>query len=149
METTRLSTKGRLVLPKTLRTSRAWGPGTEFTVEETGEEVLLRAAGRFSETSLEQVAGCLRSKRKSKTPEQTRASIRREAIRRAAGGAEPGGAGPPGDGGSGSGSGGAEVSTGTAIGINPAARSAGKPAKPSCVKDQLGRSAFTSAATGK
>ena len=82
METTRLSTKGRLVLPKPLRTSRAWGPGTEFTVEETVEGILLRPAGRLSEATLDQVAGCLRSKRKSKTPEQTRASIRREAIRR-------------------------------------------------------------------
>ena len=34
METTRLSTKGQIVLPKTIRASRAWGPGTEFTVEE-------------------------------------------------------------------------------------------------------------------
>jgi len=31
METTRLSTKGQIVLPKDLRSSRAWGPGTEFT----------------------------------------------------------------------------------------------------------------------
>src|SRR5580658_3848144 len=34
METTRLSTKGQIVLPKALRTSRAWKPGTEFIVEE-------------------------------------------------------------------------------------------------------------------
>jgi len=60
METTRLSTKGQIVLPKTMRTSRAWGPGTEFTVEETGEGVLLRPAAHFPQTSLEEVAGCLR-----------------------------------------------------------------------------------------
>jgi AbrB family looped-hinge helix DNA binding protein len=36
MEITRLSTKGQIVLPKGIRASRAWGPGTEFTVEETG-----------------------------------------------------------------------------------------------------------------
>jgi AbrB family looped-hinge helix DNA binding protein len=82
METTRLSTKGQIVLPKALRTSHAWNPGTEFTVEETGDGVLLRPAGGVSETALEQVAGCLRSKRKSKTPAQMRAAIRREVIRR-------------------------------------------------------------------
>jgi AbrB family looped-hinge helix DNA binding protein len=32
METTRLSTKGQIILPKGIRVSRAWGPGTEFTV---------------------------------------------------------------------------------------------------------------------
>ena len=82
METTRLSTKGQIVLPKTIRTSRAWGPGTEFTVEETGEGILLRPAGRFSEADLDQVAGCLGSKRKAKTPAQMRAAVGREVIRR-------------------------------------------------------------------
>lgn len=82
METTRLSTKGQIVLPSAIRTSRAWAPGTEFTVEETRDGVLLRAAGGFSETDLDQVAGCLRSKRKSKTPAQMDRAIRREVIRR-------------------------------------------------------------------
>ena len=33
MDTTRLSTKGQIILPKNIRTARAWGPGTEFTIE--------------------------------------------------------------------------------------------------------------------
>ena len=82
METTRLSTKGQIVLPKSMRTSRAWGPGTEFTVEESGDGILLRPADRFSEANLEQVAGCLRSKRQSKTLAQMGTAIRREVIRR-------------------------------------------------------------------
>ena len=82
MENTRLSTKGQIILPKNIRTSRAWVPGTEFTVEETGDGVLLRPTGRFPETSLDQVAGCLRSQRKSKTVAQMHAAIRREVIRR-------------------------------------------------------------------
>jgi AbrB family looped-hinge helix DNA binding protein len=82
METTRLSTKGQIVLPKAMRTSRAWGPGTEFTVEETGDGILLRPADRFSEADLDQVAGCLRSKRQSKTAAQMGTAIRREVIRR-------------------------------------------------------------------
>jgi AbrB family looped-hinge helix DNA binding protein len=65
VETTRLSTKGRIILPKAVRTSRAWGPGTEFTIEETGDGILLRPAATFPETELDDVAGCLRSKRQS------------------------------------------------------------------------------------
>jgi AbrB family looped-hinge helix DNA binding protein len=82
METTRLSTKGQIVLPKAVRAAQAWGPGTEFTVEEIGDGILLRPTGRFPETSLDQVAGCLRSKRKSKTPAQMAVAVRREVNRR-------------------------------------------------------------------
>ena len=82
METTRLSTKGQIILPKNIRVSRAWGPGTEFTVEETGAGILLRPTGRFPDADLAEVAGCLRSKRKAKTPAQMRAAISREVMRR-------------------------------------------------------------------
>ena len=82
METTRLSTKGQIILPKNLRDSRAWTPGTEFTVEETADGILLRPKGRFPQAGLDQVAGCLRSKREPKTPAQMRIAIRREVMRR-------------------------------------------------------------------
>jgi AbrB family looped-hinge helix DNA binding protein len=82
METTRLSTKGQIILPKIIRTSRAWAPGTEFTVEDTGDGILLRPAGAFPETNLDQVAGCLRSKRRPPTPAQMRSAIGREVMRR-------------------------------------------------------------------
>ncbi len=42
METARLSNKGQIVLPKTIRGFRAWGPGTEFAVEETADGTVLR-----------------------------------------------------------------------------------------------------------
>ena len=82
METTRLSTKGQIILPKNIRTSRAWAPGTEFVVEETGDGILLRPADRFPQADLDEVAGCLRTKRKSKTPAQMQSAIRREVLRR-------------------------------------------------------------------
>jgi len=82
METTRLSTKGQIVLPNSIRTSRAWGPGTEFTVEETADGVLLRPAGRFPTASLDEVAGCLRSGRKPTTPARLREAMGREVNRR-------------------------------------------------------------------
>jgi AbrB family looped-hinge helix DNA binding protein len=82
METTRLSTKGQVILPKGIRDSRAWGPGTEFTVEETRNGILLRPAARFPDTHLEEVAGCLRTRRPPKTPAEMRSAIGREVMRR-------------------------------------------------------------------
>jgi len=82
METTRLSTKGQIVLPRNIRASRAWGPGTKFTVEATGEGILLRPVRNFPETSLDMVTGFLRSKGKSKTLAAMSAAVGSEVRRR-------------------------------------------------------------------
>ena len=82
MEITRLSTKGQIVLPKNIRDSRAWEPGTEFTIQETSDGILLRPARLFPETDLEKVAGCLKYKGKPKKLAQMQAGIRREVMRR-------------------------------------------------------------------
>ncbi len=37
-----LSTKGQIVLPKAIRDSKGWKAGTEFTMEETPQGLLLR-----------------------------------------------------------------------------------------------------------
>jgi AbrB family looped-hinge helix DNA binding protein len=82
VETTRLSTKGQIILPKSIRISRDWKPGTTFIIEEAGDGVLLRPADRFPATALQDVAGCLRSKKISGTPAEIRAAIGREVMRR-------------------------------------------------------------------
>jgi AbrB family looped-hinge helix DNA binding protein len=82
MEITRLSTKGQIVLPKSIRTSHAWGPGTELTVEDTGDGILLRRAARLAKTSLDEVAGCLQFKGRPKTLAQMKGAIAREVISR-------------------------------------------------------------------
>jgi AbrB family looped-hinge helix DNA binding protein len=82
METTRLSTKGQIVLPHSIRTSRAWAPGTEFTVEETTDGILLRPAGLFPKTHLDEVAGCLRMHRRPATHAEMDRAIEREVARR-------------------------------------------------------------------
>lgn len=79
MQTSRLSTKGQVTLPKSIRAARAWTPGTEFVVEETREGVLLRPTAR---TPLDQVAGYLAFRGKAKTIPQMNAAIRREVKRR-------------------------------------------------------------------
>jgi len=82
METTRLSTRGQIVLPKNIRASRSWGPGTRFTAEETRDGILLRPASHFPEADLEDVAGCLQSTRKPKTVAQMRTAPKQEVVRR-------------------------------------------------------------------
>jgi len=82
MLTTRLSTKGQIVLPLNIRLSRAWGPGTELFVEEVADGVLLRPAALFPPARIEEVAGRLRAKRKPATDAQMRAAIGREVKRR-------------------------------------------------------------------
>lgn len=78
METTRLSSKGQVVLPKPIRDARRWRPGTELTVENTADGVLLRPAKPFAPSRLEDVAGSLRYAGKPKTIRQMDAAIRAE-----------------------------------------------------------------------
>jgi AbrB family looped-hinge helix DNA binding protein len=82
MQTTKLSTKGQIILPQAIRASRSWGPGTEFAVIETADGILLQPAKRFPETKLEDVAGCLKYKGKPITLEQMDAAIAQEVKRR-------------------------------------------------------------------
>jgi AbrB family looped-hinge helix DNA binding protein len=50
--TTLLSTKGQIVLPKAIRESKGWKAGTEFTVEETPQGLLLRPKRKIKPTTL-------------------------------------------------------------------------------------------------
>jgi AbrB family looped-hinge helix DNA binding protein len=59
MQTTRLSTKGQVILPKTVRDAHRWKPGTKFTVEERDGGILLRPV-LFPPTRVEDVSGCLK-----------------------------------------------------------------------------------------
>jgi AbrB family looped-hinge helix DNA binding protein len=61
METTRLSTKGQVIIPKQLRTAMRWRPGQELEVIETQEGLLLRQKAPFKPTRLEDVAGMLKN----------------------------------------------------------------------------------------
>jgi AbrB family looped-hinge helix DNA binding protein len=53
MDRVRLSSKGQFVLPKAIRELHNWGPGTELVVIERGNDVIIRAAKPFVESSLE------------------------------------------------------------------------------------------------
>jgi AbrB family looped-hinge helix DNA binding protein len=57
METTKLSSKGQVVLPKAVRDAHGWAPGTEFTIEVTTDGVRLRPRVPFASTDIDQVFG--------------------------------------------------------------------------------------------
>ena len=59
MLTTKLSTKGQVILPKAIREAAGLQPGTEFTVEKTGEGILLRPLQQSKPARLEDLFGIL------------------------------------------------------------------------------------------
>ena len=80
MDTTRMSTKGQVIIPRSLREALRLRPGQELEVTQTAEGLLLRPKAPFKPTRLEDVAGML-----GKVPRFTDAQIRaklRDSIRR-------------------------------------------------------------------
>lgn len=59
MPSTRLSTKGQLIIPKDMRERRGWTAGTTLEVEERGECIVLRAARKAPRTKVNDLLGCL------------------------------------------------------------------------------------------
>ncbi len=82
METTRLSSKGQIVLPRSIRASKAWRVGQSLAVVSTEEGVLLKPLSPFPASLLEEVAGSLRHRGKARTVQEMNAAVAREAKRR-------------------------------------------------------------------
>ena len=77
--TTTVSTKGQVILPKSIRQARHWEAGTRLVVENGPEGVLLKAAPHFPETRPEQVFGCLSHEGEAKSIAEMEAGIMAEA----------------------------------------------------------------------
>ena len=75
-ETTRLSSKGQVIIPKAIRETYRWAIGQEFIVEDTGEGILLRPKSPFPRTTVEEVAGCLKYSGPPKSLEQMEDAIK-------------------------------------------------------------------------
>lgn len=75
METTKLLSKGQVVLPKWLRDARGWGPGAEFAGEEVPERILVRPLRPFGSTSFAEIFGCLKYTGRVKTLPRTETAI--------------------------------------------------------------------------
>ena len=78
-----VSTKGQVILPKTIRDRMRWSAGTKLTVEERADGVLLKARPIFPETTLDEVFGSMRYDGPALSLEDMDAAVMREAKRRA------------------------------------------------------------------
>ena len=68
MKTTKLSSQGQVTVPQSLR--EHWEEGQELIIINIGDGILLKPKKIFSETRLDEVAGCLNYQGKVKTIEQ-------------------------------------------------------------------------------
>ena len=84
METTKLSSKGQIILPKSVRDARQWKPGTEFAVETVAGGILLRPLKPYPPTRIEELAGCLKYGGPPKTLEEMDEAITKEVKARRA-----------------------------------------------------------------
>ena len=57
MPTTRLSSKGQLIIPKEVRERHGWDTGTELEVEDKGSVVTLRRKKPWPPTRIEDLRG--------------------------------------------------------------------------------------------
>jgi AbrB family looped-hinge helix DNA binding protein len=83
VDSTRLSSKGQIIIPKALREARGWQAGTVFEIEAVGDAVLLRPVPAFAITTLDDVVGCLGWDGSAKSLADMDAAVAQEARRRA------------------------------------------------------------------
>jgi AbrB family looped-hinge helix DNA binding protein len=83
MTTTKLSSKGQVIIPKSVRSSRHWLAGQELQVLETGNGILLQPVSGFASVSLEEVAGSLKGSGKARSLADMERAIARGARERA------------------------------------------------------------------
>ena len=80
METTRLSSKGQVILPKSIRHSHRWKAGLQFAVEDLAGGVFLKPLKPFKPTRLADVIGCTRYKGPRKTLDDMEIAIAKGAV---------------------------------------------------------------------
>ena len=80
---TQLSSKGQVVLPKSVRDAHRWVAGTKFTIEDSKDGILLRPVVRLASTRIEDVVGCLGYRGPAKTIKEMDAAVMAEAKRHA------------------------------------------------------------------
>jgi AbrB family looped-hinge helix DNA binding protein len=75
MLNTTVSSKGQVVIPKEVRESHGWAPGTLLTIEDQGDGILLRPVPAFPPTTVDDLLGCLPYAGKAKSLEEMDAGI--------------------------------------------------------------------------
>jgi AbrB family looped-hinge helix DNA binding protein len=81
VETTKLSSKGQVIIPKHIRESHHWEAGLELQVIEIEAGILLKPKAPFEKTSISDVAGCLQYSGPRKTDEDIREAMK-QAMRK-------------------------------------------------------------------
>lgn len=81
-QTTVLSTKGQVILPKAVRERLRWEPGVRLVVEETEGGVVIKREKPFPPTTIDEVFGILKYDGPPITIEEMDAGIAAEARRR-------------------------------------------------------------------
>jgi AbrB family looped-hinge helix DNA binding protein len=76
MKTTKMSSKGQVIIPKALREIHHWEEGQELIAIDMGDGILLKPKKPFPETTLDQVAGCLKYQGTPKSLEDIEDAIR-------------------------------------------------------------------------
>lgn len=86
MQTTLLSSKGQVIIPKTLRDAHRWHAGTRLEVQDTADGVLLRPVVKANKTELPAGLAAIRQRIAHQGPavsiEDMNAAVLREAVRR-------------------------------------------------------------------
>lgn len=60
MQTTKLSTKGQVTIPISIRQANNWKAGLDLVVIQREDGVLLKPKRPFPPTTIDEVAGCLK-----------------------------------------------------------------------------------------
>jgi AbrB family looped-hinge helix DNA binding protein len=76
MEVTRLSSQGQVIIPAALRAAHHWEAGQELIAINVGDGILLKPKKPFPETTLAQVAGCLKYQGTPKSLDEFENAIR-------------------------------------------------------------------------
>lgn len=81
METTRLSSKGQVIIPKAFRNMHRWAPGLELAVIDTGDGLLLKPKAPFAPSELADVFGMFKGKVAARTDDEIAAALDADARR--------------------------------------------------------------------
>lgn len=76
MKTTRMSSKGQVIIPKALREIHHWEEGQELIAIDVGDGILLKPKKPFPERTLDDVGGCLKYQGNPKSFEEMENAIR-------------------------------------------------------------------------
>jgi AbrB family looped-hinge helix DNA binding protein len=77
MLTTKLSSKGKVTIPKEIRSRHHWESGQELQAIDTDDGIQLRPASPFPETTLREVSSCLAYSGKPKSLEEMEQAIKK------------------------------------------------------------------------